>query len=51
MIGYRTLPGKRALTDKGGEFVNCEIDTWYEARGIEHVEVGLKNTLINPLER
>lgn len=42
---------RRVLTDKGGEFVNRDIDDWYATRGIEHVKVGPKSSHLNPCER
>ncbi|CAI5703669.1 unnamed protein product [Peronospora effusa] len=51
MEGHRTLPVKIILTDKGGEFVNHDIDAWYNARGIQHVQVGPKSSQMNPVER
>ncbi|DAZ98944.1 TPA: hypothetical protein N0F65_001383 [Lagenidium giganteum] len=42
---------QRVLTDKGGEFVNDDIDSWYAARGIEHIKVGPKSSHLNPCER
>jgi hypothetical protein len=49
--GAPRLPVQIVLTDKGGEFVNREIDDWYKARGIEHVKVGPKSSHLNPVER
>ncbi|DBA00438.1 TPA: hypothetical protein N0F65_012969 [Lagenidium giganteum] len=48
-FGIRSV--RRVLTDKGGEFVNAEIDAWYAVRGIEHVKVGLKSSHLNTVER
>ncbi|KAE9138475.1 hypothetical protein PF010_g950 [Phytophthora fragariae] len=39
------------LTDKGGEFVNTEMEPWYKAHGIEHVLVGPKSSQLNLCER
>ncbi|DAZ98565.1 TPA: hypothetical protein N0F65_005749 [Lagenidium giganteum] len=38
-------------TDKGGEFTNHEMAAWYQARGIEHVQVRPKRSHLNPCER
>nr|KAE8934158.1 hypothetical protein PF009_g15856 [Phytophthora fragariae] len=38
-------------TDKGGEFVNTDIDAWYKAHGIEHILVGPKSSQLNLCER
>ncbi|CAI5700995.1 unnamed protein product [Peronospora effusa] len=51
MEGHRTLPVKIILTEKGGEFVKHDIDAWYNARGIQHVQVGPKSSHMNPVER
>ncbi|KAE9215240.1 hypothetical protein PF002_g17430 [Phytophthora fragariae] len=39
------------LTDKGGEFVNTEMESRYKAHGIEHVLVGPKSSQLNLCER
>lgn len=44
------FPVKQILTDKGGEFVNGAIDSWYTSRGIEHIKVGPKSSHLNPCE-
>ncbi|DBA04536.1 TPA: hypothetical protein N0F65_011084 [Lagenidium giganteum] len=53
-IDIRTkYPVVQVLTDKGGEFVNREIDEWFASRGsgIEHIKVGPKSSHLNPCER
>lgn len=42
---------QQVITDKGGEFVNTEIETWYSTHGIEHVKVGPKSSQLNACER
>ena len=39
------------LTDQGGEFVNGEIDSWYQSQGIEHIKVGPNSSHMNPVGR
>ncbi|OWY94104.1 LOW QUALITY PROTEIN: reverse transcriptase [Phytophthora megakarya] len=40
-------PVRQTLTDKGGEFVNSMIASWYASKGIEHVKVGPKSSQLN----
>lgn len=42
---------QQMLTDKGGEFVNSEIEKWYASKGIEHIKVGPKSSQLNLCER
>lgn len=42
---------RQVLTDKGGEFVNLQMQEWYKAQGIEHVLVGPKSSQLNLCER
>ena len=46
-----SVPVQHVLTDKGGEFVNDGIDTWYAVKGIVHLKVGSKSSQLNPCER
>ncbi|RAW31785.1 hypothetical protein PC110_g11884 [Phytophthora cactorum] len=48
---HSTYRVQQVLTDKGGEFVNGDIDGWYSAYGIEHVKVGPKSSQLNLCER
>ncbi|KAG2776283.1 hypothetical protein PC129_g6400 [Phytophthora cactorum] len=47
----RTKNVQQVLTDKGGEFVHGEMESWYKAHGIEHVLVGPKSSQLNLCER
>jgi hypothetical protein len=42
---------RQVLTDKGGEFVNMQMQEWYKTQGIEHVLVGPKSSQLNLCER
>ena len=51
MGGTPNLQVQTIPTDKGGEFVNYDIDSWYQSHDIKHIKVGPKRMHMNTVER